>query len=151
VFQETAQRVQAGLEDLYGMSGPPRILHADLHQGNVRVDRGKMRVLDFDDCVDGHFVQDVGITFWYILAHPEYEALRDAYRAGYESRRPWPETSDGQLELVIAGRELLLCQFLFYTDNPRFKPVLPNFFARAEARLRAFNEKYPGGPGRPPR
>ncbi len=145
VFREAARHIQADLDALYAASGPAHILHADLHQSNVRLDRGVMSVLDFDDCLFGHFVQDAGITFYYIQAHPDNEALRSAYRVGYESRRPWPETAASQIEAIIAGRELLLCQFLFYTDNPGFKAAVPGFIARAENRLRAFNERFAGG------
>jgi Ser/Thr protein kinase RdoA (MazF antagonist) len=151
LFREAARRVQTALDDLYAEAGRPLILHADLHQGNVRIDRrGDLSVLDFDDCLFGHFVQDIGISFYYIQGHPEFAALRAAYREGYESRRPWPETTAGQIEAIIAGRELLLCQFLFYSDNPEYREAVPGFIARAEARLQTFNEKYPGAPGLPP-
>ena len=151
LFRDTALRIQASLDALYDAAGSVCVLHADLHQGNVRIDRGILRVLDFDDCLFGHFVQDIGITFYYIQAHPEYAALRAAYREGYESRRPWPESSEGQIDSIIAGRELLLCQFLFYSDNPGYRDAVAGFVSRAETRLQVFNERYPGAPGRPPR
>ncbi|HUF37371.1 MAG TPA: phosphotransferase [Anaerolineales bacterium] len=139
LFRETARRVQAGLDAIYAKAGKPHILHADLHQGNVRIMRGgDLSVLDFDDCLAGHFVQDIGITFYYMQGHPEYEALRSAYRDGYENRRPWPETGERQIETIIAGRELLLFQFLFFSDNPRYRDAVPRYIARAEARSRGY-------------
>lgn len=138
VFRETAGVVQADLDRLYRTAGSPHILHADLHQGNVRLHRGEMRVLDFDDCLMGHFVQDIGITFYYIQRQPEYAAMRQAFRAGYERRRAWPETAAGHIESIIAGRELLLCQFLFYSDNPGFRVLVPDRIAIAAGRLQTY-------------
>ena len=137
-FAAAAGMVQTELDRLYASAGEPIILHADLHQGNIRLDHGRMRVLDFDDCLLGHPVQDIGITFYYLLGHPEVKALRAAYRDGYTARRPWPETHPGQIEAIIAGRGLLLCQFLFHSDNPEYQGALPGFLDRAEERLRGY-------------
>jgi Ser/Thr protein kinase RdoA (MazF antagonist) len=54
LFREAADRIQGALDALYAGSGPPVVLHADLHQGNVRTRRDSLSVLDFDDCVFGH-------------------------------------------------------------------------------------------------
>lgn len=144
VVREAVGRIEAMLDELYRTSGPPVILHADLHQNNLRLHRGVMHALDFDDCLLGHFVQDVGITFYYIQDHPEFDALFAAYRRGYEAHRPWPETRPGQISGMLAARELLLAQFLFTSDNPRYRGVLPQFLARTEKRLRTYLERTSG-------
>jgi Ser/Thr protein kinase RdoA (MazF antagonist) len=104
----------------------------------MRLYRGQMRALDFDDCAYGHPVNDVGITLFYIWAHPQYAELRAAYRRGYESRLPWPEDMPGDIEAIFAAREILLMDTLQYENNPQYKKTLPGFVARAEQRLRAY-------------
>lgn len=138
VFRQAYRKANRMLSDLYASSGPLSILHADLHQGNLRLFRGGMHALDFDDCLLGYFVQDVGITFYYAQGHPDYPELQNAYRTGYESVRPWPETAPGQVAGMVAARGLLLSQFLFDGANPAFRAMLPSFLERAEVRLRAY-------------
>ncbi len=139
-FKAAYERASAMLANLYRTAGPPRILHADLHQANIRIHRGNTHALDFDDCLLGHFVQDVGITFYYIQGHPDYLGLRDAYRKGYESVRAWPETAPGQVEGMIVAREILLCQFIYDGANPELRRALKHFLERAAPRLKRYLE-----------
>lgn len=138
VFEAAATNVQHMLDDLYASGAAPKVLHADLHQGNIRLHRGAMHALDFDDCLLGHFVQDVGITFYYIQNHPDVAFLCDGYRRGYESVLPWPENKPEQVAGQIAARELLLCQFLSTGVNPAYQAMLPRFLERALPRLESY-------------
>lgn len=141
VYEAAAVKVQQMLDELYASGAAPKVLHADLHQGNIRLYRGAMHALDFDDCLLGHFVQDVGITFYYIQNHPDYASLREGYRKGYESVLPWPENKPGQVAGQIAARELLLCQFLSTGVNPAYQAMLPRFLERALPRLEAYLDR----------
>lgn len=138
VFEAAAQRVEGLLNRLYASPRPPIVLHADLHQWNVRVHRDALFVLDFDDTMFGYPVQDVAITFYYIQTHPEYEALKAGFRAGYEALRAWPVESDEQLAGLLAWRGLDLLNFLLSSDNPENQEYLPKFLERAEGRLRKY-------------
>jgi Ser/Thr protein kinase RdoA (MazF antagonist) len=113
-------------------------LHADLHQWNVRVHRGELSALDFDDTMIGHPVQDVAITFYYVQTHPEFAALRSAFQVGYENLRPWPVESEAQFETLLVWRALDLLNFVIYTDNPDIQQELPGFMERTEGRVRRF-------------
>ena len=86
----------------------------------------------------GHPVQDVAITFYYIQMHPEYEALKAAFQAGYEVLRPWPVESQEQLAGLLAWRGLDLLNFVLYTDNPNIQQGLPSFIERTEERVRRY-------------
>jgi Ser/Thr protein kinase RdoA (MazF antagonist) len=88
-FATALDRIEAVLERL--SDEPPRMIHGDLHQDNVRVASGRLFAIDFDDSLLGHPVQDIGATFWNLQEEPHYEALRHALRSGYERhlrRRP---------------------------------------------------------------
>ncbi len=142
VFRQVHEQVGGILREIYRENGPPSVLHADLHQFNVRLLGGEMCALDFDDCLLGHFVQDLGISLYYAQGHENYPALREAHRKGYQQLRPWPETQIGQVEAIIAGREFQLCQHLYFGSNPAYKTNLPGFFTRAEARMRRYLERF---------
>ena len=138
IFRRVADHAQGVLDRMYASPEGIRVLHADLHQGNARDHRGTLHALDFDDCAMGFPVQDIGIAFYYFQGYPQYETLCQAFKRGYKSLRSWPETEPGQIETVIAARELVLVNFLVQTENRGFGKMLPGFVARAENRLRTF-------------
>ncbi|MCB9135788.1 MAG: phosphotransferase [Anaerolineales bacterium] len=140
MFETVAARVEQVLATLYASPRPPIVLHADLHAYNLRLHRGELAVLDFDDTSLGYPVQDIAITYYYIQARPEYVALKEAFQAGYESLRPWPEVSPKTIPTLMAWRELDLLNFLINSDNPENQDFLPKFLERAEGRLRKFLE-----------
>ncbi len=96
VFRRTIDRVQEELDRVRAEGGPPRVTHNDLHQWNVKVCRGRLRVLDFEDLAWGHPVQDVATTLYYVEDVDGHEELWDAFRHGYERVAEWPETRPGQ-------------------------------------------------------
>jgi Ser/Thr protein kinase RdoA (MazF antagonist) len=136
VFTAAVERVQAALDRLYGGQGGPRVIHNDLHQWNVKVFRGRVYALDFEDLMWGHPVQDIAVTLYYFHGHEDYPALREAFRRGYESRREWPERVPGEIDTFIAGRGLTLANFILQDPNPDWRRQAPAFIERTEARLR---------------
>lgn len=138
IFRQSLERVRGCLKELYDQKVPPQVLHADLHQWNLKLYKGRLSVLDFDDCALGYPVQDLGITLYYLQGHSEYPALREAFRHGYEQEADWPETRAGQIDTLIAGRSLDLANFVLISPNPRWRAEAANFLARTEARLRDF-------------
>lgn len=140
LFETVAARVEGVLANLYASPTPPIVLHADLHAYNLRLHRGELAALDFDDCSIGYPVQDIAISYYYFQNHPDFSAFREAHQAGYESLRPWPVTSPDQIPTLMAWRELDLLNFLLNSDNPENQDFLPKFLERAEARLRRFLE-----------
>ena len=86
--------------------GGARPLHADLHGGNVKWHEGRLAVFDFDDAGVAPPALDLAIAAFYLRgADPALEA---ALRAGYAELAPLPELEPGDLEALIAGRQLLL-------------------------------------------
>jgi len=138
VFEEAVSRMDALLKGIYASPQPPFVLHADLHQWNIRLHRGEVYALDFDDCTIGYPVQDVAITFYYVQTHPEFEALKAAFQIGYEALRPWPVESQEQLVGLLIWRGLDLLNFVFHTDNPDIRQRLPNFVEGMETRLQKY-------------
>lgn len=108
-FTTALDRIEAVLERL--SDERPRMIHGDLHQDNVRVARGRLFAIDFDDSLLGHPVQDIGVTFWNLQEEPNYDALRRAFRHGYERHASWPEHSPGDIDTFAADRALMLIDY----------------------------------------
>jgi Ser/Thr protein kinase RdoA (MazF antagonist) len=143
VLREAAARVEAALAELYADPDGLRFLHFDLHQGNVKVDRGRLWPLDFDDCRWGYPVQDIAVSLFYLernslRADPHDAALRAAFARGYTRRRPWPERYTGQLDTFVVAHFLDSLNFALLSDQPYFREILPGVLARTEDRLRGW-------------
>lgn len=89
-MDEAIVRIQTMLNELYASPTGIRFLHADLLPGNIVRTGEEIAVLDFDDSLWGHPVQDVGITLWWFQRFPHADALSDAYLHGYSSHTSWP-------------------------------------------------------------
>ena len=115
------------LARLFGSKLRPRLIHGDLHWWNVLVYRGSLRPIDFEDCVWGYPIQDIAITFYYVLWDERFPAFLEAFRLGYESIQPWPEEYDGQLDLLLGQRALDLLNLLLTSPYPDEQELIPEF------------------------
>ena len=140
LFRRTAKHVEAALGALYANWQGFRVLHYDLHHWNVKVFRGKLYALDFEDLMWGYPVQDIAITFYYWQDHAQFGELREAFKCGYTEYGEWPEQVRGQIDTFIAGRGLDLANFVLRDPNPEWRSSAPAFLERTEMRLRALLE-----------
>ena len=140
VFQRALAQIEGVIQELYTAGDNPRVIHHDLHQWNVKVYRGRLHALDFEDMMWGHPVQDVAITLYHLRSHEDFPALRAAFQQGYASELPWPEAYLGQIEALMAGRALDLANFAIQDPNAHWRQKMPAFLARTEKRLCAFLE-----------
>jgi Ser/Thr protein kinase RdoA (MazF antagonist) len=137
VFLRARDRVEAALGDLYANREGLRVLHYDLHHWNVKVFRGKLYALDFEDLMWGYPVQDIAVTFYYWQDRADLRELREAFKNGYTEQSDWPEQAPGQIDTLIAGRGLDLANFVLQDPNPEWQQAAPAFLERVEGRLRA--------------
>lgn len=138
IFQAATQKAQAALDKIHADKVSMRVIHADLHLSNVKILRGKLQLFDFDDCIWGYPVQDIGISLYYLQYAPNFPVNREAFMQGYTSVRPSPETYDGQLDEMIAARELNLVNYILKSENPELVAIQPHIVAAAERRLGAW-------------
>jgi Ser/Thr protein kinase RdoA (MazF antagonist) len=114
----------------------PRMIHADLHEENafVRAD-GSIAVLDFDDCMRGWPVQDLGITVFEIAGWDDFEVFEHALRRGYERVAPWPEREPGEVRVFAADRCLMLANYVVQDHDPAYRAEAPRSVRRWAARI----------------
>ena len=128
IFEHVREQVQQAYERLYRDGQGVRIIHADLHQENVKVFRGTLHPFDFEDVILGYPVQDIAQTFsdllfFSSLDNMEYQLLRDAFIQGYSSYLPWPEAYPGQIDTFMAGQQLWRTNFVIRFE----RPIAPSF------------------------
>lgn len=115
VLEEARARVQAGFAALYADPEGLRVIHNDLWHDNIKVHRGRLRPLDFEDTVWGYPVQDLGAAILDLkedLPPERFAPAVAALRRGYERLAPWPERAPGQIEMLCAGRMLWIANWV---------------------------------------
>lgn len=137
VFREARDRIQVEIDQLFA-ERTPHVIHNDLHVWNVKLHRSQTFALDFEDLLWGHPVQDLATTLYYYRYRPDHETLFRAFRSGYESARTWPEDHEGQIEALIAGRGILLANFVAASQDAADRAFAPEYLARTEERLQSF-------------
>ena len=104
----------------------PRLIHADLHEDNAFVQPdGRIAILDFDDCMLGWPVQDLGVTVWALAAHEGFHELELALREGYERVAPWPERVPGEVRVFAAARSLMMANYALLGHDPAYRANAP--------------------------
>jgi Ser/Thr protein kinase RdoA (MazF antagonist) len=91
---------------LAALPGSFGLIHGDLHQENYFFDRGRVRVIDFDDCGWGFQLYDLMVTISELHGRDRYAELRDAVIEAYAARRSLPPGHEHHLELLLALRRL---------------------------------------------
>ncbi len=137
VFRAAHDRIQGEIDRVHDRR-EPQVIHNDLHVWNVKLDRSRTVALDFEDLLWGYPVQDLATTLYYYRYRPDHEALFAAFRHGYEAVRPWPEDRAGQIEALIAGRGVLLANYVAASQDADERAIAPTYLERMEKRLTGF-------------
>lgn len=132
VLERGIEELDTRLARRYLGGTEPRLLHGDLHDGNVRSHRGRLSVFDFEDVIVGYPAHDLAV----LLYGPYYnrEDLADIARAtrdGYERVAPWPIDDVSDLADLFAARALGLVNFCV-TMGPEYHDYVNVLTGRVE-------------------
>jgi Ser/Thr protein kinase RdoA (MazF antagonist) len=144
IIESTRRKVNEAFERLYAQPDGLRVIHNDLWHGNIKIYHGRLHPIDFEDTAWGYPVQDIAMAFQDLIADvsPEqFEPFQAAFRQGYESRSPWPESEAGQIEAFRAGRMLWVANYVARYERQylgahlaRVAPQLERFLQTGEIR-----------------
>ncbi len=140
-MHEVKAALEIELRRLY-TSHTAQIIHGDLHQWNVLVDRNTLHPIDFEDCCWGFPVQDIAITFNYILREACYEQFFEAFRSGYLEQRPWPEEFPGQVDLLLGQRAIELVNLLLNSPYQEDRELIPEYIDIVDSAYRQHFERW---------
>ena len=131
--------VQAEIDRMYREdTAGLRVTHGDLHQWNVRIARGSLSPIDFEDLMWAYPLQDISTTLYYNRLDDNYDALLAAFKRGYESILPFPEEFPGQLEIHMLSRRIGLLNYIFTAEEldvvefHEFADFIPNTIQRIQ-------------------
>ncbi len=127
--REWVEREYAGLD-----RGDLRVIHCDLWHENIKLDRGRLRPVDFEDTIWGYRLHDIAMGMLDLLEDvgaARYAHLLAAFRSGYERHLDWPE---GNLAVLQLGRLLWKANWVA-RNAPESLPSLSQQYGRV---FRAF-------------
>ncbi len=111
-----------------------RVLHADLHGGNLKWHDGRLGVFDLDDCGLGVPALDLAISAFYLRGGDP--APEQALLAGYAEVAPLPDVDPEDLEALVADRQLLLANALLTSTTADLRRDAEAYLHVAVERLR---------------
>jgi Ser/Thr protein kinase RdoA (MazF antagonist) len=115
ILEETKARVDEAFKRLYADPADMRVIHNDLWHGNIKIYRGHLYPVDFEDTIWGYPIQDIAMAMQDLMSDVSaeaYEPLLVAFRGGYETLLPWPEAYAGQMDTFRAGRILWVANYV---------------------------------------
>jgi Ser/Thr protein kinase RdoA (MazF antagonist) len=133
LITQALSTIKFGVSKFY-VNATPRVIHADMHGGNVLWHEGSLSVIDFDDCGLGLPIQDFATALYYFDT-PEQDA---AFKAGYNSIAPIPESSENEMKMFFLQRRIVLLNYLYETSNLEHKSMIPAYQEETLRRVKNF-------------
>ena len=84
------------------------VVHADLHQWNVKIRCGVLSPFDFEDTLWAAPILDVATSLYYVRDREDYLDLALAFKSGDQRQLPWVEQEPGEIDRLMFARALLL-------------------------------------------
>ena len=135
LYRAACKRVESAIERLRQIE-PMRVLHGDLHRWNVRISRGRVGAIDFEDLMWGWPVQDVATTLYYEWHRDDYPERYAFFRRGYETVAVWPERYALEIETFIAARALVIANDVLLDQTPEIREHADEYFSRFDEKIR---------------
>jgi Ser/Thr protein kinase RdoA (MazF antagonist) len=106
--RDLLERMHLHVESAYAVidRSDLRVIHCDLWHDNIKIYRGVLHPLDFEDTVWGFRAHDIAMAMLDLLEDTDearYSILLKAFRRGYEAHMAWP---DDPIEPFQIGRLL---------------------------------------------
>ena len=143
VVDAAIPRLDRLLAEVYERAGEPlRLVHGDLHDGNVIRQRQpaggyRLAAFDFEDVTLGLPIHDLAVAFYGpYYKRADFPEIVQRMRAGYEPHATWPlRTTDDHdtLKLLCAARALGMIEFCMLLG-----PDAHHYLERLVARVAAF-------------
>ncbi len=93
-----------------------RVIHCDLWHDNIKLFRGKLYPLDFEDTIWGYRIHDIAMAMLDLMetvGESRYLVLLESFKRGYKTKMSWPENP---IEPFQVGRLLWKINWVAHND-----------------------------------
>ncbi|HLX41580.1 MAG TPA: phosphotransferase [Ktedonobacteraceae bacterium] len=148
LLTEVGNRVREELRAIETVVPQQGLIHADLHRDNILISDGKVGVIDFDDCVWGHYLLDIASLLESIQRRVasnqhDYLIMREAYFAGYTQICSLSLKIDAYLQTFKVLRDMGVVNFILNSKNARVQEWGAARLAMLMEQMRAYLEGKP--------
>jgi Ser/Thr protein kinase RdoA (MazF antagonist) len=88
------------------------LIHGDMRLANLLMDRGTIKVIDFDDCGFSWFLYDCATTVSFFEHNPEVPELLEAWVRGYRRVGTLSAEEEAEIDTFVMLRRLLLVAWI---------------------------------------
>lgn len=131
------------LKKLYD-SEKPRLIHGDLNPWNVKLHDEQLKLVDFEEAMLGHPIQDVAICFFYYYHDDKwsYPEVKKAFEKGYGKVIQLDASGFDQeiIDMLITARRVNFLNYILEIDDAPSAYIEKNL-PRAKAFLDAYLAK----------
>jgi Ser/Thr protein kinase RdoA (MazF antagonist) len=136
IWVQTQSLVEGAYVDLYARPGI-QVIHHDLWHDNIKIYRGRLSPLDFEDTAWGYPVQDIAMAMQDLMqdvSPVQFDSFQSAFRDGYERLKSWPEAYEAEIDRFRAGRMLWVANYVARHEGEH----LPAYMERQAPMLARF-------------
>lgn len=112
LFQKLCDCIRSRLESFGNEGDHFGLIHADLRLANLLLDRGHVKVIDFDDCGYSWFLYDLGAALSFIEHKAYVPDLIGAWLKGYRQVRQLSRDEENEISTFIMLRRMLLVAWI---------------------------------------
>ena len=136
VFNEALARTNAFVSRLE--TEPRKLMHYDLHRGNLLVHKGQITVFDWDDSLWGWPVADAAVSVFHLRGWPKEDLLQKSFWEGLQSSPEALGVTKEEFEILVAGRALCLANALLGIATRGWVEQAPKHVRAIEKRLASY-------------
>ena len=111
------------------------LIHADMRLANLIVGKGRIWLIDFDDCGFGWFLYDFATAISFIEDHPQVPKLKEAWLEGYTDLLPLGREEVGEMDSFVMLRRMALLAWIGSRIDSTEPQRLAGGFARGTSKL----------------
>lgn len=120
LLTKTSKLIRRRLKDYGKNDSNYGLIHGDLRAANLLVEKGQMKIIDFDDCGFGWHLHDLASAFSFIETKPVVPVLMDFWLAGYQQIRSLTKKDIREIDTFMMLRRMQLMAWIasHYDSDP---------------------------------
>lgn len=116
------------------------LIHGDFNPFNIKLHKGSIRLLDFEDTSLGNEVHDIAIFLFYYRYDEKYLEYKDAFLEGYRSIRP-VTIDEADVEMLMVARRINFMNYILAIQDD-VEDYLNRNYKRVEDYLNEIGVSY---------